>query len=75
MKVLVPLVVDPQLAQTPNEVAAAALHLMLHESLEGVTGALFMKIRKLRRLSPSGLALESAEGERLWRLSQNLCRM
>lgn len=75
MKVLAPLVIDPLLARTPAEVAAAALHLLLHKSLEGVNGALFMKIRKVRRLAPSDLALKSADGERLWHLSQNLCRM
>jgi NAD(P)-dependent dehydrogenase (short-subunit alcohol dehydrogenase family) len=75
MKILVPLVIDPMLAQTPSEVAAAALDLLLHESLEGVTGALFLKIRKLRFLTPSRNVLDAAAAERLWKLSENLCGM
>jgi hypothetical protein len=75
MKILVPLVIDPILAQTPSEVGTAALHLLLDESLEGVNGALFLKIRKLRRLTPSRNVLDAAAAERLWKLSESLCGM
>jgi NAD(P)-dependent dehydrogenase (short-subunit alcohol dehydrogenase family) len=75
MKTVVPLVIDPMLAQTPSEAAAAARYLLLDQGLEGVTGALFMKILKLRRLSPSREVLDAAAAERLWKLSESLCGM
>lgn len=75
MKVLVPLLIDPLLAQTTSEVATAALHLLTHASLEGVTGTLFLKIRKLREIAPSCGVLDAATGERFWKLSESLCGM
>jgi hypothetical protein len=51
MKRLVPLLIDPWLAQTPTEAAAAGLRLLLGDEFEGVTGALFLKIRKFRALA------------------------
>ncbi len=71
MKVLVPLL-DPFLAQTPQEAAGAALRLLLDEDLEGVTGALFLKIKKLKRLTPSAGVRDPEEGTRLWELSERL---
>lgn len=75
MKVLVPIVIDPILAQTPSEVGTAALHLLFDESLEDMNGALFLKIRKLRRLTPSRDLLDAAAAVRLWKLSESLCGM
>jgi retinol dehydrogenase-12 len=72
MKILVPLMIDPLLAQTPSEIAGAALHLLTDASLEGKTGALFLKIRKLRRIPPSRGVADAAAGERLWTLSERL---
>jgi NAD(P)-dependent dehydrogenase (short-subunit alcohol dehydrogenase family) len=71
MKVLVPLL-DPFLAQTPQEAAGAALRLLLDEDLEGVTGALFLKIKKLKQLTPSAGVRDPEEGTRLWELSERL---
>jgi NAD(P)-dependent dehydrogenase (short-subunit alcohol dehydrogenase family) len=72
MQLLVPLVFDPLLAQTPREAAASALRLLLAEDLEGVTGALFQKIRKLKQVVPSARARDPEEGRRLWELSERL---
>ena len=64
MQWLVPLVFDPLLAQTPQEAAASALRL-LAEDLEGVTGALFSKIRKFKQVMPPARARNPEEGLRL----------
>ncbi len=72
MQWLVPLVFDPLLAQTPQEAAASALRLLLAEDLEGVTGALFSKIRKLKRVVPTARVHDPEEGRRLWELSERL---
>jgi len=60
MQWLVPLVFDPLLAQTPQQAAESALWLLLAQDLEGVTGALFSKIRKLKQVVPTALAAEAA---------------
>jgi NAD(P)-dependent dehydrogenase (short-subunit alcohol dehydrogenase family) len=72
MKWLVPLVFDPLLAQTPQEAAESALRLLLAEDLEGVTGALFSKIWKLKHVVPSAHVRDPQEGRRLWELSERL---
>lgn len=70
MQWLVPLVFDPLLAQTPQEAADSALRLLLSKDFEGVTGALFLKIRKFKQVAPPARAPE--EGQRLWELSERL---
>lgn len=72
MKILVPLLLDPLLGQTPSEAADAALKLLLEKDLEGVTGALFLKIRKFKRIVPSASVLELETGAQLWKLSELL---
>jgi NAD(P)-dependent dehydrogenase (short-subunit alcohol dehydrogenase family) len=72
MKLLVPLLFDPLLGQTPHDAAQAALRLLLAEDLEGVTGALFLKIRKLKQVAPSAHPPDREEGRRLWQLSEEL---
>ncbi len=72
MQWLVPLVFDPLLAQTPQEVAESALRLLLAEDLEGVTGALFSKIRKLKQVVPTARTRDPEEARRLWELSERL---
>jgi NAD(P)-dependent dehydrogenase (short-subunit alcohol dehydrogenase family) len=72
MRLLVPLVLDPLLGQTPQEAADAALKLALAPELEGVSGALFSKIRRFKEVAPTGGALDRDEGWRLWDLSQRL---
>jgi hypothetical protein len=72
MKLLVPLLLDPLLGQTPQDAAEAALRLLLAEDLEGLTGALFSKIRKLKRLAPSTDPATLEGARRLWGLSERL---
>jgi len=71
MRLAVPLL-DPFLAQTPQEAAAAALNLLLAEDREGVNGALFLKIKKFRKIEPGAGTLDSGTGARLWILSERL---
>jgi NAD(P)-dependent dehydrogenase (short-subunit alcohol dehydrogenase family) len=72
MKVVVPLLMDPLLGQTPQEAAQAAMRLLLAEDLEGLTGALFLKIKKLRQVAPNSSPLDPEECLQLWRLSEHL---
>ncbi len=72
MKRLVPLLIDPWLAQTPAEAAAPAMSLLLGDEFEGVTGALFLNIRKFRPLVPSARTRDPLAGRRLWELSERL---
>jgi len=71
MKWLVPLAMDPLLAQTAKEAADPALRLLLSQEFEGITGALFLKIRKFRRIEP-GTAEDPETGSRLWDLGLRL---
>lgn len=66
MKWLVPLVFDPLLGQTPQDVAVSALRLLLGPEFEGVSGALFLKIRKFRRVMPSFATRNHVVGSLLW---------
>jgi NAD(P)-dependent dehydrogenase (short-subunit alcohol dehydrogenase family) len=52
MKVLVPLIFDPLLGQSREEVAEAALQLLTARDAEVASG-LFMKIRRLQRIVPT----------------------
>ncbi len=72
MKLVVPLLFDPLLGQTPSDAAQAALELLLSEQLEGLTGALFLKIRRLKRIEPRSYPLSLEDAERLWQLSEQL---
>jgi NAD(P)-dependent dehydrogenase (short-subunit alcohol dehydrogenase family) len=72
MKWLVPLVFDPLLGQTAEEAAASALRLLLDEEFEGVTGALFLKIKKFKPIVLSERLIDPEEGRRLWALSKHL---
>ena len=73
MKWLVPLVFDPLLGQTPQEAAAAALRLLTSSEFEGETGALFLKIRRFKRIDLSARTQDPEQGRRLWELSERLC--
>lgn len=72
MQWLVPLVFDPLIALTPREAAESALGLLLAEDLEGVTGALFSKIRKFKRVVPGARVRDPQEVRQLWELSERL---
>jgi len=72
MKVIVPLVMDPLLGQTPEEAAESALNLLLAPDYEGVTGALFLKIKKFKQVIPDLRVTEERIAKRLWELSERL---
>ena len=72
MKWLVPLLMDPLLGQTPQEAAGAALKLLQDSQFEGVNGALFLKIRKFKRILPGAGVLNPEIRERLWEMSERL---
>ncbi len=68
MRVLVPLVFDPFLAQTTEQIADSAVRLLTGPEFEGVGGALFRHIKKFRRLELP----QTSEGPRLWRFTEQL---
>jgi NAD(P)-dependent dehydrogenase (short-subunit alcohol dehydrogenase family) len=72
MKLLVPLVIDPFLSQTPEQIAASARHLLLDPKFEGVSGALFRHIRQFKAQKAGPRTRDPAEGRRLWALSEEL---
>ena len=72
MKLLVPLVIDPFLSQTPAQIAASARHLLLDQKFEGVSGALFRHIKQFRAVKAGPRTSDPAEGRRLWALSEQL---
>jgi NAD(P)-dependent dehydrogenase (short-subunit alcohol dehydrogenase family) len=72
MKLLVPLVIDPLLSQTPAQIAASARHLLLDPKFESVSGALFRHIKKFKAQKAGPRTSDPAEGRRLWALSEQL---
>jgi retinol dehydrogenase-12/retinol dehydrogenase-13 len=71
MKLLVTLLLNPLLGQTPSQAAEAALRLLAGE-FDGVTGALFSKIRKFKQLASYSRAADGADAQRLWQLSERM---
>jgi len=72
MKLLVPLLFDPFLGQTPSQAAEAALRLLVEDEFEGVTGALFSRIRTFRQLATDARAPDFADARLLWKLSEDM---
>jgi NAD(P)-dependent dehydrogenase (short-subunit alcohol dehydrogenase family) len=72
MKLLVPLLIDPFLSQTPTQIAASARQLLLDPKFEGVSGALFRHIKQFKALKAGPRTSDPAEGRRLWALSEQL---
>ena len=72
MKILVPIIFDPLLGQTPREVAESVLSLLLDKQFEGVGGGLFLKIKRFRRINPSNAATDPEKGRRLFELSERM---
>ena len=48
------------------------MELLLSEELEGLTGALFLKIRELDRIASPAREFDCDQGRRLWHLSERL---
>lgn len=69
MKVLAPLL-DPFVAISLREAALPGLRLLRDEQFEGITGALFLMIRKFRRIEPAIDVADPGIGQRLWDLSE-----
>jgi hypothetical protein len=72
MKLVVPLLLDPLIAQTPEQAADAALEILLGRARELPNGALFQKITKLRRIQIPRAAEVRREAAQLWNLSERL---
>ncbi len=69
MKLLAPLL-DPFLAMTVREAAEPALRLLLAEDFEGVSGALFLMIKRFKQIAPLTGVKDLQVGKRLWELSE-----
>jgi len=72
MKWLVPLVLDPAARADSTGSRRAALRCFYQGEFEGVTGALFLKIRKFRRVATGAAVLDPQTGRRLWELTEHL---
>jgi len=72
MRVLVPLIADPFLGQKPADVAASAFRLLFEHELEGVSGVLFLQIKKFKRLELDSILEAHRVGARLWALAEEL---
>lgn len=72
MKVLVPLVFDPLLGQTTEQIAESAMRLLVSPEFEGKSGLLFTQITRFRVAEPSARTRDPREGQRLWELSEQL---
>jgi len=75
VRMLLSVVVDPLVGRSAEEAGAAAAKVALDPALEGVTGALFELVTKLRRIEPDARVLDPEEGRRLWELSERLAPM
>jgi hypothetical protein len=69
MKLIAPLL-DPFLAMTAQQAAAAALKLLLAKEFEGISGSLFLMIRKFKQIVPPAGAKDPNVGRQLWELSE-----
>lgn len=72
MRLLVSLVLDPLVGQSPEEAAQSVLRLLLAGEYEGDTGGLFLKIRKFKRIGKAASVTDLKIGTRLWELSEKL---
>jgi NAD(P)-dependent dehydrogenase (short-subunit alcohol dehydrogenase family) len=72
MKVVVPLVIDPLLGQTVEQIASSALPLITGTEFEGTSGALFRHIKRFKRITPAKTTASPEEARRLWAISERL---
>jgi NAD(P)-dependent dehydrogenase (short-subunit alcohol dehydrogenase family) len=70
MKILMPIIFDSLLGQTPQEVAKSALRLLLGTQFEGISGGLFLKIKRFRRIQPNRASTDRETATRLFDLSE-----
>lgn len=69
MKLLAPLL-DPFVAMPLQEAGEAGLRLLLAQEFEGVSGSLFLMIKKFKELAPTAEVMDREIGNRLWELSE-----
>jgi len=72
MKGLVPLVFDPLLGQTPEQVAESAMRLLVSPALEGKSGLLFTQIKRFKAAERNARTRDPREGDRFWAFSEQL---
>lgn len=72
MKVLVRLVLEPLVGQTPEQAAESAMRLLVSPEFEGRSGLLFTQIRRFKAAEPGARTLDPHEGQRLWEFSEQL---
>jgi NAD(P)-dependent dehydrogenase (short-subunit alcohol dehydrogenase family) len=70
MKLLVPVLIDPFLSTSPQQIAASALRLLLGPEHLGISGALFRHIKKFKHLTPGPQTADPAQGRALWDFSR-----
>jgi len=74
MKRIVPLLMDPLFGQSPEDAAMSALQAIRESSPNDPTAALFMKVRRFKRLSPNDQILDRGEWRRLWKWADQLAK-
>jgi NAD(P)-dependent dehydrogenase (short-subunit alcohol dehydrogenase family) len=72
MKLLVAVVFDPLLAQTPDQIAASAWRLLADPAYEGKSGLLFRQVRRFRTIESGARTRDAREGRRFWAYSSRL---
>ena len=72
MKIIVPLIADPLLGQTPQRIADSAMCLLTAPEYEGQTGGLYSHITRFKPVTPGQKTSSTEEGKRLWDLSERL---
>ena len=72
MKWLVPLIMDPLFALSPQEVAGEGLRLLLGPEFEGATGGLFMFIRRFKAMGLPQTLRDPHMRSQLWQLSERI---
>jgi len=72
MYLVVVLILDPIIGMSPAEATQPALHLLLANEYEGITGGLFKMVRTFRRINTPTSTCSSIEQQRIWDLSGNM---
>jgi hypothetical protein len=66
MKVLVTVVFDPLLGQTPEQIAEQAMRLLVSPEFEAKSGLLFTQIRRFKAAEPGARTRDPREGQCFW---------